>query len=843
MESKLTSPAGPPARRTPGGSTAGTGALALLVFAALVADPGAARAQALGQGIDISHCTTAPGSDPGYINREAVQCWVGSEGVRRIIVRAGIVEEIGSACSAGESVRAHSKQHLETLWKALREDGLDFTVDLYVWLHWPGGPTGVTTSVRDQVREAISLLHELDAGFPPLPFKPWDGGRLWLDLEETPPAGQSAEDTIGLIQEALGACEDGPDDPWQRFFPCGIYTRKSWWQSHTGDTTAFSTYPLWYALYDYQADFSDWYDPQGSWQGPFGGWSDPVAKQYSDDYLGHLCGAAVDYDLVTLGDLDGLATPTGLQYDLDTVPYSAVLTWDPVGGDPDKGPVKYQVIVQYQDNVVEYSANSDRVVTYLAPDSHYLWRVSAQNHYGGSEWARGTFVDGGRPNLRVGSIALTEGSLFEGLRTTAVAALDNAGYSHSGTFNVKWFYDGAEVGYGSHSSLAPFSVSQGNVRYDFTVEEGCHTLEFRADVDAHVSETSEFDNSASRQICVPGFEEQHPPQADLKVKAIKFTSPPVAGAPTAAQAELVNAGGVASGAFNVKWLLDGAPVALAAHPSLAPGALSGDTVRFEWTPTAGAHTLTFSADVDGTVAEGDETNNSVDTAVEASEPPTPADLAATRVRLTSAPRAGVRNMAVARLVNRGGQATGLVKVRWFLDGVQVGHGSHSSIPAGQAASRTRWPLDWVPTPGRHTLRFSADIENAVAESDELNNSVEMEVNVPGLPDLKVRGISFTSPPRAGVRTTAIARLVNRGQSASGIFNVKWFLDGVQVGYGSHASLAPGAVSSDNVRFDWTPTPGTHRLRFEADVDGHVSESKETNNAYTVKVRVPRSRER
>jgi len=196
---------------------------------------------------------------------------------------------------------------------------------------------------------------------------------------------------------------------------------------------------------------------------------------------------------------------------------------------------------------------------------------------------------------------------------------------------------------------------------------------------------------------------------------------------------------------------------------------------------------------------------------------------------------------LARLVNRGGQATGLVKVRWTLDGEEIGHGSHSSIPAGQAASLTLWPLDWVPTPGRHTLRFTADIENAVAESDEANNTVEIEVDVPGLPDLKVRGIHFTAPPRAGALTTAVARLVNRGRSATGIFNVKWFLDGVQVGYGSHASLAPGAVSSDNVRFDWTPAPGAHRLRFEADVGDHVVESREDNNAHTARVRVPRAR--
>ena len=108
----------------------------------------------------------------------------------------------------------------------------------------------------------------------------------------------------------------------------------------------------------------------------------------------------------------------------------------------------------------------------------------------------------------------------------------------------------------------------------------------------------------------------------------------------------------------------------------------------------------------------------------------------------------------------------------------------------------------------------------------------MSVGSQSRPDLQVSGINFTVIPRVGVRTTAIAQLANVGQSPSGVFNVKWFVNGGQVGYGSHGSLAPGEVSSGNVRFDWTPpTPGTYTLRFQADVDGHVGESNESNNGF------------
>jgi subtilase family serine protease len=58
--------------------------------------------------------------------------------------------------------------------------------------------------------------------------------------------------------------------------------------------------------------------------------------------------------------------------------------------------------------------------------------------------------------------------------------------------------------------------------------------------------------------------------------------------------------------------------------------------------------------------------------------------------------------------------------------------------------------------------------------------------------------------------------------------VAWHLDGEEVA-GSHVSLDPGQVSNDNIRFNWTPTPGEHLLIFIADVDEHVQEPDEANN--------------
>ena len=212
------------------------------------------------------------------------------------------------------------------------------------------------------------------------------------------------------------------------------------------------------------------------------------------------------------------------------------------------------------------------------------------------------------------------------------------------------------------------------------------------------------------------------------------------------------------------------------------------------------------------------------------------DLKVSEISFSSPPKAGKRTTAVAHLTNKGNAKSGIFNVKWFLDRKQVGAGSHKSLAPGEV-SDDNVRFDWTPTPGVHTLRFEADVDDFVKESNEKNNSAKVKVTLkrPKLADLKVSSISFTSTPKAGKLTTAVANLTNKGNAKSGIFNVKWYLDGKQVGYGSHKSLAPGEVSDDNVRFDWTPTPGVHTLRFKADVDDHVKESNENNNSAKVKV--------
>ena len=203
-----------------------------------------------------------------------------------------------------------------------------------------------------------------------------------------------------------------------------------------------------------------------------------------------------------------------------------------------------------------------------------------------------------------------------------------------------------------------------------------------------------------------------------------------------------------------------------------------------------------------------------------------ADLEARFIYFDAPLRPGVPNAAWAYLINIGDAHTGVFNVRWLINGEEFG-GTHASLAPGEVSSGNALYL-WTPTLGEHTLRFESDVYyNYVPEYDENNNDTEVTVLVENKADLEVSNIQFSI--LNGV-VTAKAHLKNVGLAESDVFNVKWYLDGVEVDYAGNNSLLPGQVSGEAaVYYEWTPHLIDHEIRFEADVDNHVDEYVEVDN--------------
>jgi CARDB len=113
------------------------------------------------------------------------------------------------------------------------------------------------------------------------------------------------------------------------------------------------------------------------------------------------------------------------------------------------------------------------------------------------------------------------------------------------------------------------------------------------------------------------------------------------------------------------------------------------------------------------------------------------------------------------------------------------------------------------------------------------------------PDLQPTGIKYdVSTIRPDNTVHFDAGIKNNGQEKTRTFNVKWLVDGEDVGaYGSHAGIPGGtAVLDGNSQFDWTPKEaGAHEITFTIDTDNHVAETKESNNSESVTVTVEGSK--
>ncbi len=104
-------------------------------------------------------------------------------------------------------------------------------------------------------------------------------------------------------------------------------------------------------------------------------------------------------------------------------------------------------------------------------------------------------------------------------------------------------------------------------------------------------------------------------------------------------------------------------------------------------------------------------------------------------------------------------------------------------------------------------------------------------------DLVVTDIEFTpANPKVGDEVSRVAKVLNQGNVASYVVNIRAYVDDVEVAYGSFGPLQPGATIADyshNVHWGgpWTAIAGTHKFEFVIDADNYAVESDETNNSF------------
>jgi hypothetical protein len=129
-----------------------------------------------------------------------------------------------------------------------------------------------------------------------------------------------------------------------------------------------------------------------------------------------------------------------------------------------------------------------------------------------------------------------------------------------------------------------------------------------------------------------------------------------------------------------------------------------------------------------------------------------------------------------------------------------------------------------------------DLDVTTIGRTPMYNRYEVWYTVDGKPYLRPGTEGDRRWPDHGEVVTFTAHIVNKGTVASGTFDFKWYIDGDEVGSGTHPSLAPGEEGTETAQWAWDHTLdeerllGQHVVHFAVDPEEAIAETYESNNS-------------
>ncbi|MBI4283375.1 MAG: PD40 domain-containing protein [Chloroflexi bacterium] len=430
------------------------------------------------------------------------------------------------------------------------------------------------------------------------------------------------------------------------------------------------------------------------------------------------------------------------------------------------------------------------------------------------------------PDLTVIAITwLPSENISDGQPVTLTATLENIGTGNtSRDFYVRFEIDNTYIGHQLVSGgLAVGQAKQ--VSQVWTARTGIHTAKAIADENNTVTESNETNNEWSQVL-------PQVPASDLVVTAVTWLpSENISdGQPVTLKATVKNIGtGNTTRDFYVRFEVDDKD---AGQQSITGGLAVGETkeVSQTWAAQVGTHTVKATADGNNTVAESNETNNSLSQTL---PEVVASDLVITAV--TWLPSENIPDgqpvtlTAVVKNIGTGNTARDFY-VRFEIDNTYIGH---QLVSGGLAIGQSKQVSQvWTAAPGSHTAKAIADEGNAVAESNETNNSLSQTLPQITASDLVVAAIAWSPQTGIGdgnsVTLTATVKNIGGGDTARD-FYVSFKVDGSAIGQQLiSGGLAAGEIKA--VSQVWTAIPGSHTATAIADEGNAITESNETNNS-------------
>ncbi|MFB3812705.1 MAG: M6 family metalloprotease domain-containing protein [Terriglobales bacterium] len=266
-----------------------------------------------------------------------------------------------------------------------------------------------------------------------------------------------------------------------------------------------------------------------------------------------------------------------------------------------------------------------------------------------------------------------------------------------------------------------------------------------------------------------------------------------------------------------------------------------------WTMTAGSHTLRWELDHTNVVTETDENNNVASVTFGSSSG---TDLAATRAYFKDAVgTAGVEvpTPTVGQVVYPyiGWTLTASAPVtaakRATIDGVEHCKYTATNDPGVGTNWASSCGVGWTATAGTHTLEYTLDSDNVIAETSETNNSASKTFtsSTPATYDIVAQraylrtatagGGTELDPPALGQAAYFHVDWQVTGTGTSTTVSQRASLDGTPF-CSCETTATVGFSYASSCAGPWTAATGPHTLQWDLDYTGTVTETNESNNS-------------
>jgi subtilase family serine protease len=265
---------------------------------------------------------------------------------------------------------------------------------------------------------------------------------------------------------------------------------------------------------------------------------------------------------------------------------------------------------------------------------------------------------------------------------------------------------------------------------------------------------------------------------------------------------------------------------------------NGETmVHAQFVAKAGITSVRIIVDPNNRIAERDERNN--ETAVSMPTIGVP-ELEIIALELAPArPAEGDVVRVTAKVRNNGAPLKSGFTVAFYVDDTLI-YNEPSPQPNLGRGEEMEVSQHFRYTRTQQVAKAIVDPNNAILETDETNNSLEIPIIPLGAaPDLLVTKITINpQQPQAGSWVTFSAEVKNQGDICSDI-PVRFIVDGTPITTVTIPMLKAGAtVTVTTVNSGWRAQIGSHTVTVVIDPEGKLAESNKDNNTSTIDFQIP-----